>query len=369
MRSRKARSDVTARLPSLPSSTAYTRRAQSERAELTSARPAASSGGASACDLPGVDRLQRIHDALADAAGRHVDHAAQADVVVRVDDQLQVGERVLDFLALVEPDASDDLVRDAFPHQLIFDRARLRVRAIEHGRHRVHVVHPRLLDRSDDEIGLLELVAAPEVDDLLAAFPVGPQPLVLAVAVLLDDRRGGVEDDLRGAVVLLEPDGLRLAEIGLEVEDVAQVGAAPLVDRLIGVADDGDVAMRPGEVADQQVLRTIRVLVLVHHHVLELARIPLADLLRCVEQLDRLQQQIVEVECVRVAQHGQVPLVDLARSARRAGSTRCESASGPSMRFFAWLIRDSATRGGTSLSSMPSSFSTCLTTATWSDES
>ena len=39
------------------------------------------------------------------------------------------------------------------------------------------------------------------------------------------------------------------------------------------------------------------------------------------------------------------------------------------MRFFAWLIRDSAMRGGTSLSSMPSSRCACLTTATWSDES
>ena len=39
------------------------------------------------------------------------------------------------------------------------------------------------------------------------------------------------------------------------------------------------------------------------------------------------------------------------------------------MRFLAWLIRESAIRGGTSLSSMPSSRSACLTTAIWSDES
>ena len=83
----------------------------------------------------GIDRLQRIHHALADAARRHVDHAPQADVVVRVDDQLQVGERVLDFLALVEADAADDLVGDALAHQRVFNRARLRVGPVEHGHH------------------------------------------------------------------------------------------------------------------------------------------------------------------------------------------------------------------------------------------
>ena len=84
-----------------------------------------------------------------------------------------------------------------------------------------------------DEVGFLELVAAAEVDDPVAALAVGPEVLVLAVAVLADDRRRRVEDDLRRAVVPFELDDLRFAEILLEVEDVAQVGAAPLVDRLI----------------------------------------------------------------------------------------------------------------------------------------
>ena len=153
---------------------------------------------------------------------------------------LQVGERVLDFLALVEADAADDLVGDALAHQRVFDRARLRVGAIEHRHRRCRRPRARacLID-PDDEVGLLELVVAAEVDDLRAALAIGPEPLVLAVAVLADDRRRGVEDDLRRAVVLLEPDDRALrGKSLLEVEDVAQVGAAPLVDRLIGIADD-----------------------------------------------------------------------------------------------------------------------------------
>ena len=61
---------------------------------------------------------------------------------MRVDDQFQVGERVLDFLPFVEADAADDLVRDRLPHQRIFDRPRLRVGPIEDGRQRVDIFSP-----------------------------------------------------------------------------------------------------------------------------------------------------------------------------------------------------------------------------------
>ena len=79
---------------------------------LTTGWRPAKSGGASSSGA-GVDRLERVHHALADAPRRHVDHAPQADVVVRVERQAQVGQRVLDFLALVEPDAADDAIGDA----------------------------------------------------------------------------------------------------------------------------------------------------------------------------------------------------------------------------------------------------------------
>ena len=154
-----------------------------------------------------------------------------------------------------------------------------------------------LIERRD-EVGLVELVVAAEGDDLRSALAVRPQPLVLAVAVAADDGGGRIEDRLRRAVVLLEPDDLRVAEVPLEVEDVAQVGAAPLVDRLVRIADDRDVAVRLGQPANQQVLRPVRVLVLVDHHVLELPRVALARRDGGLEELDRLEQEIVEVERV-----------------------------------------------------------------------
>ena len=50
------------------------------------------------------------------------------------------------------------------------------------------------------------------------------------------------EDVLGRAVVLLEQHDLGAREVALELDDVADVGAAEGVDRLVGVADDGEAA-------------------------------------------------------------------------------------------------------------------------------
>ena len=95
-----------------------------------------------------------------------------------------------------------------------------------------------------DELGFVEIVAGAVVEDARAARLLGVEPLLLAILVLGDDRRGGVENHLRRAVVALEPHDRRFGKVVLEVEDVLEVGAAPLVDRLVRVADDAQIAMR-----------------------------------------------------------------------------------------------------------------------------
>ena len=61
----------------------------------------------------------------------------------------------------------------------------------------------------------------------------------------------------------------------LELEDVADVGAAPRVDRLVVVADHGEVAVLAGEQVGDAVLGVVGVLVLVDHHVAERALVVL----------------------------------------------------------------------------------------------
>jgi hypothetical protein len=144
------------------------------------------------------------------------------------------------------------------------------------------------LDLVRDELGLVVLRVAGEADDRVTGADVGPELLVLAVEVVADDGVRGGEDVLRRAVVLLEQHDLGARVVALELGDVADVGAAEGVDRLVGVADDGErrrlavarskiimpsrrrrAPHRAGELVDERVLGVVGVLVLVDEDVPE----------------------------------------------------------------------------------------------------
>ncbi len=140
---------------------------------------------------------------------------------------------------------------------------------------------------------------------------VGEERLLLALAVVRDDGVRGAEDGVRRAVVLLERDELRAREVALELEDVADVGSAEGVDRLIGVADGADVAVLAAEQLEQPVLRVVRVLVLVDEDVAERLLPALAGLREALEHLDREHEQVVEVHRVRPEHPPLVERVDV----------------------------------------------------------
>ena len=211
IRSRNAASDAAARPVNAP---LVERRARGAPRASWPTAPAAGRPASSGSVVDSVGRrdlLDRVHHALADAARRHVDHAPQADVVVRVDDEPHVGERVLDLLALVEPDAADDLVGDAL-------RASARLRSCATARWSGTARRPSRRRRRPAPSRAVRVMKSAssssspprKYDDAGAALAVGPEVLVLAVAVLADDGRRGVENDLRRAVVALELDDRRL---------------------------------------------------------------------------------------------------------------------------------------------------------------
>ena len=69
---------------------------------------------------------------VADAALGHVEDPPQVHGVVGIRQHAQVGQRVLDLAALVEPRAADHLVRQADPDEDLLERAGLRVGPVEH---------------------------------------------------------------------------------------------------------------------------------------------------------------------------------------------------------------------------------------------
>ena len=80
------------------------------------------------------------------------------------------------------------------------------------------------------------------------------------------------------------------------MQDVADVGGAPGVDRLVGVADDGQAAVAGGPGAGQAVLHDVGVLELVDQDVLEALLVARGDGRLRREQFERAAEQVVEVD-------------------------------------------------------------------------
>ena len=88
---------------------------------------------------------------------------------------------------------------------------------------------------------LLLSVPQPAHDDFFALLGAGPQGLAEPAAIVRDDAGRGGKDLRRRAVILLEPYDQRARKVALEFQDVADLGAAPAIDRLVVVADAAQV--------------------------------------------------------------------------------------------------------------------------------
>ena len=109
---------------------------------------------------------------------------------------------------------------------------------------------------------------------------------------------GRVENDLRRAVILLEPHDGGVGKVVLEVEDVPQVGAAPLVDRLIGIAHDAQVAVVFREPPDRAGIAAGSCPDTRPPSRNETAGVARAHARVILEEIDGLEQEIVEIERV-----------------------------------------------------------------------
>src|SRR5262249_2741469 len=157
-------------------------------------------------------------------------------------------EEILHLGALEELHAADDLVSDPLRTERLLQHAGLRVDPVEHGDvARLDAAGALATDRLDDVRRLLALVPDEAHADAVASLLRRPEVLRLPAGGALDDPEGPGDDVLRRAVVLLELHDRRVRKIVAKPQNVADVRAAPAVDGLVVVADDGEVSRRPGE--------------------------------------------------------------------------------------------------------------------------
>ena len=127
----------------------------------------------------------------------------------------------------------------------------------------------QLFDLAGNPAALIALIARLEGLDLLAVALCREQALVLALRVVAHHGVGGAQDVTRGAVVLLQLDGLAVFKVLLEVQDVGDIGAAPAVNGLVVVTHDHEVLVLGGQQVGDLVLDVVGVLILVDANVAE----------------------------------------------------------------------------------------------------
>ncbi len=160
-------------------------------------------------------------------------------------------------------------------------------------------------------VHFLLLVGAAQHAQGLAGPQFTPQLFLEHVLVVGDEGVGGLENTRGGAVVLLQLHQLEAAEVGLQLHQVFRARAAPGVDRLVIVTDHGERAAQAHQLAHQQVLAGIGVLVLVHQQVVQ-AVLPFFEYLGLVFEEHRGQQyEVVKIQRVEGFQCTAVALVGL----------------------------------------------------------
>ncbi len=257
------------------------------------------------------ERQHRLDRLGAQAARRGVEHAQQAHLIGGIVDQAQVGDQVLDLAPAVETLGADQAVGEIVAEERLLQRARLGVGAVHDG-HIAQAPVPRRDagdERLDDVLRLIRFVVRLVDGDELALAAIGEQPLARPSRLPVDHPHGGIQDGLRRAVVLLEQEDLSVRVVLLEAAHVANVGAAPTVDRLIGIADRVQVGLIPCQVPQPLILDRVGVLELVDEQVREAAPVGEAHVLMVAQQAHGAQEQVVEVEGVVLQQQLLVALI------------------------------------------------------------
>lgn len=236
---------------------------------------------------------------------------------MRIHKQFQISDRVFDLAPLVELLPADQPVRNLLPPQRLFELARQVVRAVQNReilprRGRIGILE--LADHAGDEFGFGLSSGGLDHLDLLAPAEVGPESLVVAVFVRADDRVRRIENARGRAVVLLELDHLRARKMLRELEDVADVRAAPRIDALVIVADHAEVAAFADQHLDDRELRGVRVLILVDQQIAVTVLVVRQHIGKIAEQLVHQKQHIVEIE--RILQLEKLLIVLVNRRAR-----------------------------------------------------
>ena len=247
---------------------------------------------------------------VAEAALGRVHDPLERQIVVRRDGEPEIGHGIADLHPLIEAGAADDAVGQADGQEPVLEGAHLVGGADKDGGfiegHGSETAGAPLhgLKFLPDPAGLLLPVPVADEADLFALVHLGPERLAQPAFIGGDDARGGGKDVRGGAVVLFEPDHPGAGEVLFEAEDVAHLGAAPAIDRLVVITNTADVLVPARQKAKPEVLGGVGVLVFVHKNIAEPAAILLQHIFVGLEDGEHVKEKVAEIDGVERAGDG-----------------------------------------------------------------
>ena len=256
------------------------------------------------------------HRRDADAPRRHIDDPPQRQLIMRIQQQPQVAERILDLLAVEEALRPHQPVGKPPRTQRLLELPRLVPRPKEDGELLQRPPLRRLL-RPNPVGNPLRLFVIARQRHMLHQRPVAmraPEVLHLPLRVPPDHLVGHPQDVAHRPVVLLQRDDLGRRVDLLEEQNRVRRRAAEAVNRLVVVTHHHQVELRRRHQLRQEgQLNRVGVLVLVHQNIPEHLPVLFPNIRPRPEELRRHQQQVVKVHRIEVLQRLLVVTEELLR--------------------------------------------------------
>src|SRR5690606_16952879 len=226
-----------------------------------------------------------------------IDDPFQRLFVVVIYRDPEISDQVADLFSLIERKTSVNFIRNIQFSQRLLHGPGLGVGTVQNREVLKTQAMGCLFSQNGSGYGFAFFIIADRADhfDFLARFIFRENNLFELIPVVGDDAVGRVDDVLGGTVILFQFEYFQVGVILLKIQDVLDIRPPEGVNALCIVPHHADVLVNRCQTLDNQVLREIGVLVLVHHNVPEFMLVLMKGLGMVPEQDVGFEQQVVEI--------------------------------------------------------------------------
>ena len=252
------------------------------------------------------------HGSITDSPCRVVDDTFHRLLVIRIGHHAEIGNDILDLLALVETQSAIYSIRYILLTEHLLETTALGIGTIKNGEVAIGrlLLTPDALDVVTYNDRLL-LVAVGRLEDQSFTLIVLTIHILVYLSFILPDQTVScLNDILCTAVVLFQFEQLGTIVYLLEIKNIVDVRTAESIDALRIIPHHANMLMLTRELIDDALLYRVRILILVNQYETEAISILLSHLLMFIEQRVRLCKQVVKVHGVRLSASCAVGRID-----------------------------------------------------------